>query len=74
MLTVRLHCELNGFAECALSGNVHVNGGEAEVVASVIGSGVRQVQVACHLGHKPPSPVWLDKAREVVEDPAIGES
>lgn len=40
MLTIRLHCELNGFAECALSGDVHVNGGEAEVVACVINSGI----------------------------------
>lgn len=74
MLTIRLHCELNGFAECALSGNVQVYSGEAKVVACVIGSGVCQVQVACHLGHKPPSPIWLDKAREVIEDPTIGES
>lgn len=74
MLTVRLHCELNGFAECALSGDVHVNGSEAEVVACVIGSGISQVQVACHLGHKPPSPVWLDEVREVIEDPTVRKS
>lgn len=74
MLTIRLHCELNGFAECALSGDVHVNGGEAEVVACVINSGICQVQVACHLGYKPPSSLWLDKARKVIEDPAVGES
>lgn len=74
MLTIRLHCELNGFAECALSGDVHVNGGEAEVVACVIGFGISQIQVACHLGHKPPSPIWLDEAREVIQDPTVGES
>lgn len=74
VLTIRLHCELYGFAECALSCDVQVYGGEAEVVACVIDFGISQVQVACHLGHKPPSSIWLDKARKIVEDPTVGKS
>lgn len=39
-LTVRVNGELDGFAEDALSADVHIDGSKTEIVSSVIGSGI----------------------------------
>lgn len=72
--TIRQHRELVGLAEGAHGADVHVDGGEAEVVPRVVGLCFGHVQVPCDLRHKPAAVVLLDEVGKVVDEPAVGQS
>lgn len=72
--TIRQHSELVGLAEGALGADIHVDGGEAEVVPGVVGLCFGHIQVPCHLRHKPAAAILLDEVGKFVDKPAVGES
>lgn len=74
--TIRENSQLVGPAEGAFAADVHVNGCEAEVVASVVLLGFGQVQVPRHLRHKPATVtlLTLEEVGEFVDEPAVGQS
>lgn len=72
--TVGQRGQLDGLAECALGADVHVDGGEAEVVSGVVWLRFRHVQVPCDLRHEPAVVVLLDEVGEVVDQPAVRQS
>lgn len=72
--TIRENRELGGSAEGALAADVQVDGGEAEIVAGVVGLGSGQVQVPGGLGHKPAARAPLQEVGELVDEPAVGQS
>lgn len=65
--TIRQHSELVGLAEGALGADVHVDGSEAEVVPGVVWLCFGQVQVPCHLRHKPAAVILLDEVGKFVD-------
>lgn len=65
--TIRQHSELVGFAEGALGADIHVDGGEAEVVPGVVWLCSGHVQVPRYLRHKPAAVVRLDEVGKFVD-------
>lgn len=72
--TIRQYSEHVGLAEGALGADVHVDGGEAEVVPCVIRLCFSHVQVPCYLWHKPAAIICLDEVGKLIDEPAIGQS
>lgn len=72
--TIRQYSELVGLAESALGADVHVDGGEAEVVSGVVWFCFSYIEVPCYLRHKPTAIVSLDEVGKLIDEPAVGQS
>lgn len=71
--TIRQDGQLVGPAEGALAADFHIDGGEAEIVPGVIQLCFSNVQVPCHLRHKPATVGLLNEGGEFVDEPAVGQ-